>query len=258
MDIYSAAQLNKSGVGQGAYPFSGIDLEQLDYMASMYGAGLQRESAREANVTNIRLARENREWNAQQAQKQMDFQREMSNTAHQREMADLVKAGLNPILTATGGQGASSPAGHSASATAAMVNPELKDNPLTGLSQSALSARRFKDIELKMAEENLKLTKSNIMSVLENIDTQKSTQYMNSANALKAFEEAKTQGVMQAYYEAQASKLAEEEKGKVYENVEAEKKANMYNSPVGDVLPWIQFVLQGLGNVGKFIVPIKP
>lgn len=258
MDIYSADQLNKSSTGKGAYPFSGIDLEQLDYMASMYGAGLQRESAREANLTNIQLARENRKWNQEQAQKQMDFQREMSNTAHQREMADLVKAGLNPILTATGGQGASSPAGHSASATAAQVNPELKDNPLAGLSQSALAARRFKDIELKMAEENLKLTKSNIMSVLENIETQKSTQYMNSANALKAFEEAKTQGVMQTYYEAQASKIGEEEKGKAYENVEAEKKANMYKSPVGGALPWIQFVLQGLGNVGKFIVPIKP
>lgn len=54
--------------------------------------------------------------NAGQSQAQMDFQERMSNTAHQREIVDLRKSGLNPILSAKGG--ASTPGG----AQAQMVN----------------------------------------------------------------------------------------------------------------------------------------
>lgn len=57
---------------------------------------------------------QNNAWSAEQAQRQMDFQERMSNTAHVREIADLKAAGLNPVLSAKLG-GASTPSGSMAS-----------------------------------------------------------------------------------------------------------------------------------------------
>lgn len=52
-------------------------------------------------------------FSAAEAQKNREFQQYNSDTAHQREVKDLIKAGLNPVLSSKYG-GASSPAGNSA------------------------------------------------------------------------------------------------------------------------------------------------
>lgn len=70
---------------------------------SAYGAYRAQKAGKQSAERAMQVS-------GQQAKRQMQFQERMSNTAHQRQMKDLRRAGINPILSARLG-GASSPAG---------------------------------------------------------------------------------------------------------------------------------------------------
>lgn len=101
-----------------------------------------------------------RDRNAQQmgmTREQMEWQQNMSDTAHQREMLDLQRAGLNPMLSARAG--ASTGGGGAA--------PQLENAAATGASSAAQA----------------KLVEGQLQQVQSAVD-------LNNANAMKARAEA--------------------------------------------------------------------
>lgn len=92
------------------------------------------------------------EFNAQQAQKNRDYQTEMSNTAYQRGVADMQAAGLNPALMFGNGNAASSPSGNMAEGSASVASP-------MGIADAVAAYATMKnvqaDVDLKRSQQHL-------------------------------------------------------------------------------------------------------
>lgn len=104
-------------------------------------------------------------FNAQQAAANRDWQERMSNTAHQREAADLQAAGLNRILGVS--HGASTPGGSTASTTTTPVHDMLAPAVNTAMAHA----------RLKEEINNMKATNLNIQ-----YDSEKKIADANLAN----------------------------------------------------------------------------
>lgn len=88
--------------------------------SGQWASALSQANAQTANDFNRQSMREMMAFNQQEAQKQRDWEEQMSNTAVQRATRDMIAAGINPILAA--GASASTPSGASASTSALSAN----------------------------------------------------------------------------------------------------------------------------------------
>jgi len=157
-------------------------------VGDLVGGAIGVFGAKEANSNARQIATE-----------QMQFQDRMSGTAHQREVADLRAAGLNPILSANAG--ASAPSG--ASAPVQNEYSELASSA-KNIGDRILQKEQIKNIEMDtnqkfestvtMAAQNKKTTQDTINAkVMKNILDSNAVEAAANAKAAKTEAEARIQ-----------------------------------------------------------------
>lgn len=105
-------------------------------LGGLAGGILDYFGAQSANNMNWEEFASNQAWNTWNVSSARDYNERLADTAHQREVWDLRQAGINPMMTAMGGNGAPSP-------TSPVTNPgtgAAAINPAAGLGRSIAGA----------------------------------------------------------------------------------------------------------------------
>lgn len=105
-----------------------------DRIAEQYG--FNAAQAAMANSFSSEMFERAMAFNSEEAEKQREWQEKMMNTAYQRAVADMSKAGLNPILAVTGGGISTGTGGGSAASISAPQGQAASGGLMNGINAS--------------------------------------------------------------------------------------------------------------------------
>ncbi len=172
------------------------------------------------------------QFNVQEAAKNRDWQQMMSNTAHQREIADLMAAGLNPVLSAMNGNGASVGSGATASGVVGSGSKADADtstsSAIANLLGSILSAQTsLENANINARTQEAVADKYNAMSeIVANI---------NADTALKSARMHADSAVQSAGIHAGASKYAADQSAAASRYAADKTRYGMLDNVIGGI-----------------------
>lgn len=187
------------------------------------------------------------------AREQMQFQERMSSTAHQRQVADLRAAGLNPILSSRYG-GASSPGGAQA---------QLTDTISPAVS-TALGARRMNE-EIKQMQANVDNSRETNKNIREQrkviamqakeLEARVVNLNMNSAKASTAMNVDQAQT---AYLQEQAASASEQRKIMPLQRMELDRRTRMMQTQLEGLLEEEKIDKSTYGKIMRWLGRMNP